>query len=890
MHFRKKNFSLKMHLYNLTLKGSTQTIDLIAGNFSSKNQVLFIRNGSIAIMDQLKMVSTQLLFGLIRQVKVLRVPGSSVDLIVLTSDSGRFMILQWNGKELVRVAQQTFGKSGIRRGVVGEYLAVDPMGRAILVGAVERVKFGYTVTSRDGKVELSSPIVSNKNVVCQSLVGLDVGYENPMFASLEQELEQDSKKKLVLYELDLGLNHLVRKWEKVVDVSSHLLIPVPQMGGVLVCQEGMIEYLYDGCEEVVKIGIPKRVGSEPTLIVAFTTHATKKTWFILFQTEDGDLFKLTMDRKEGEGIGVGSVKVMYFDSVPRCRTMSILKTGYLLCASECGDVFVYQVESLGKEDTDIIVGVDENIIEFVPKELEHISLVDKIQSLAPLVDSCVIQGETPSIITLSGMGTQSTLRCLKHGLGVEELGSSELPATPTGVWSVDEFLVLGFVNATLVLKVDESVEEVEGTGLVTSMKTLSVGRIGDGIVQVYEKGVRFIKGELISEWNSPTKVLCGTVQDRVVVVTKEKVVVFEYVDGGVVETGSIDLQGVEKVSCAGVFCALVVGTSVRMLDMKRMEMVGMQVLSDDASGVVMCEENGVLFLHIGLVNGVYVRTTVDRVTGSLGDVRQRFLGREVQVRKVFVTGKSVVMAMSNQTWISSDKRMIPLAYEPLDMACGLEVGVVGVIGNELRILGVEMDGLFYQTEMTLKYTPRRILEYKQKVIVLEAEYGVQGQDTSDHNGFVEREGVVKKQEHWGSCIRYVDPTNMETLSLFELEENEAAVRYFKITSMSTCVFLNHSYEEVLVVGTVTGMKIRPKSFQKGSLRVYRFGKRKLELLHVTEVDGIPLALCPFQGKILVGMGTVLRIYDIGKKKLLRKCESRVPLFYIGFSTKYCYTS
>jgi splicing factor 3B subunit 3 len=93
--------------------------------------------------------------------------------------------------------------------------------------------------------------------------------------------------------------------------------------------------------------------------------------------------------------------------------------------------------------------------------------------------------------------------------------------------------------------------------------------------------------------------------------------------------------------------------------------------------------------------------------------------------------------------------------------------------------------------------------------------------------------------------------------------------------MTTCLFQNHSYETVLVVGTVTNMTIQPKSFQKGSLRVYRFAKGALQLLHVTEVDGIPQALCSFQGKILVGMGTVLRIYDIGKKKLLRKCESKV---------------
>ena len=34
-------------------------------------------------------------------------------------------------------------------------------------------------------------------------------------------------------------------------------------------------------------------------------------------------------------------------------------------------------------------------------------------------------------------------------------------------------------------------------------------------------------------------------------------------------------------------------------------------------------------------------------------------------------------------------------------------------------------------------------------------------------------------------------------------------------------------------------------------------------------------MCAFQGKLLVGVGAILRLYDVGKKQLLRKCESRV---------------
>ena len=83
-------------------------------------------------------------------------------------------------------------------------------------------------------------------------MALDVGYVNPIFAALEMnylESDQDSSGQayseleihLVYHELDLGLNHIIRKWSEPVDRTSTLLFQVP--GGndgpssVLVCGE-----------------------------------------------------------------------------------------------------------------------------------------------------------------------------------------------------------------------------------------------------------------------------------------------------------------------------------------------------------------------------------------------------------------------------------------------------------------------------------------------------------------------------------------------------------------------------------------------------------------------------------------------------------------------------
>lgn len=61
------------------------------------------------------------------------------DYVVVGSDSGRIVILEYiaSKNQFEKVHQETFGKSGCRRIVPGQYLAVDPKGRAVMIGKKE---------------------------------------------------------------------------------------------------------------------------------------------------------------------------------------------------------------------------------------------------------------------------------------------------------------------------------------------------------------------------------------------------------------------------------------------------------------------------------------------------------------------------------------------------------------------------------------------------------------------------------------------------------------------------------------------------------------------------------------------------------------------------------
>lgn len=90
-----------------------------------------------------------------------------------------------------KVQQETFGKSGCRRIVPGQYLAADPRGRVIMMGGVEKQKLAF-IMNRDSEARLtiSSPLEAHKsNTLVYHMVGVDVDFANPIFACLEIDYE-----------------------------------------------------------------------------------------------------------------------------------------------------------------------------------------------------------------------------------------------------------------------------------------------------------------------------------------------------------------------------------------------------------------------------------------------------------------------------------------------------------------------------------------------------------------------------------------------------------------------------------------------------------------------------------------------------------------------------
>ena len=92
----------------------------------------------------------------------------------------------------------------------------------------------------------------------------------------------------------------------------------------------------------------------------------------------------------------------------------------------------------------------------------------------------------------------------------------------------------------------------------------------------------------------------------------------------------------------------------------------------------------------------------------------------------------------------------------------------------------------------------------------------QGPELNEEQREVEQQWGPPKGEasQWASCLRIIDPSTLETASVLELDNNEAAI------SMCTLRFPN-TEGHLLAVGTVQSLGFYPRAADGGSCSHYR---------------------------------------------------------------------
>lgn len=948
--------AVAMKLLDMRLRHSSAVICSVLGDFtlaavtSKTQQLVLVRTGGVIELysivgggggggsgsnninnnnNTLKLEHRLETRSIVRTAVTVRLTGEKRDLLAVGSDSGSVTVLDWDRLSVSGGASSStaaaaatvvvaFGKTGCRRAVPGQYLAADPKGRAIMVGAVEKRKLVYVLNHRQGggeggsnsnsnssvqqqRLALGSPLEAHRSrTVCYAMVGVDNGYDNPIFACLEVQYPDHEEeggttaaaavasssssatttspsqpqprpaKQLAYYELDLGLNHVSRKWAVTVPSSACCLVALPGTAdggpsGVLVGMEHAIQWYgldnnnmnmgggmggsgsssTSSTTNTVTCLLPRRAWQSPasspkgSLVTCMTVHKQKRgKFFALIQTEVGDVFKASMDVVGGASDTatsastpaiptVTSIKVELLDSLPPANALNVSKKGLLFAASEFGDHGLYQFERIDFGDntprysssTDGVVttatlnnnnnndgGIMDDVLSNVPTFTPHGRLQNLVRVAAldnPSPTTGILVGElagnevSPQVYTLAGRGPSSSLRILRHGCSVTELAVSDLPGVPGGIFTVDDevlveddegeggdlggegggrqgapprrvtrskYIVVSFADATLVLSVGDTVEEVgRESGFLTNAPTLACSALrgggGDGTsssyLQVHPSGVRHIQRGQAKQWHCPglKRIECASANTSQVLIALAggEVIYFELdaLSGNLTESATRSMRA--DVCCLDVgvvpsgsgaarslFCA--VGCRDSTVQIVSLEPGAANLLKTLSTTTLKSRPNSVkllqparanedLVLMMGLDDGSCMRATVDPVTGAIGtSPTRRFLGaRPVTVARIPLEGKTSLMLLSSRPWISrhdgsgSGKHvMAPLSYAPLDHGCAFSSeavpeGVVATAGKTLRIISVDTAGMeggedeaFNTNRVALRYTPRQM--------------------------------------------------------------------------------------------------------------------------------------------------------------------------------------
>ena len=882
--------------FEMTLLPPSHVVDAAAGVFTrlcpENSDELVVNLGTHLALyrhneEDSKMVRcfVEPLFCHVFSVGCLSFPGSNHDFVALTADSGNITVVDLFENRVSRVFSFPFAKVGMRRHEPGFYLCVSPCGRSIFAAAIERHKVAWSVSqSETGRPVISAPIEpSRSKAFVFGGCAMDVGYECPRFAFIEK-VAKTGAKRLVMYEIDTGINCVLKKAEIDILGSAFHLVQVPGKlfdcpGGVFVCGYGSVQYVTsDG--DVSLIPLPVRRGHELAKIVASATFRKEKQWFVLLQNQFGDLLI-------AQANPTGEIEIAYFDTVPVATSLSILRQGVLAVFAESGSNIFYYITSVEAE----------NVLEYDPHpepvHLDEFSDEKSMRRLTKFV--CVpssVGGISGDLVSIHGSRERSSLKLTRRGIPVEELYRLTLGGSPVAVMSVrrdkfdkfDSFMLVSSEASTRVFSLSQEgeVRELTETFFETSVKTLDVflqaTLTSSVVVQVHSQGMRVVLSDnSVRNWKRSGEggaimSVSHNASQIVIAFADSMLTLFELNEMGIPsEVSSIRLDAITGIKAVaipqlrdGIKVAkwIAIATEDMVIFIVSIgssetiwEIAARQMTNDPVSDIAFLHVPGTgLVLHIGQTNGVLLRSTVDENEGDLGTPQMRFLGHSpVQFKRLMINNNWGLLANSTSPYLISGLKLSQIATHgfldatPLTAAFCPNGGFVKITRNDMVFFTIEDPNISVDVkEFPLQRTPRQIVKVTdKKVFVL--------------------------------CSDVTDGSWNSTGSFFDLEEHQflEPLAFEKGYAVSCISF--HPDLNALFVGLAKNLQFNPRRCDEG--KIVMIDADSCAVRHTTTVEDIPGAICPFNDGVLVGIGKILRIYRIGVTQLLKVCETRtIPSF------------
>ena len=485
---------------------------------------------------------TRALYGKVTMLDKLRPAGSDTDHLFVGTNRHYYFTVSWDGasKQLkTEKAMVDLGDTAGRDSQSHDRCAIDPSGSTLTMELFEGTLTVVPIV-RDGSRKRSAPgsagnLAEPINVRIPELFirswawlhprtsgGGKRGPKGPRMAMLFDDSHGKVRLRIKELEHKTGFANAeftdLDQWQKDLDISASHVIAVPApIVGILVLAETSVTYV----DEISTHTHHEKL-RESAIWSAWAPVPDGRRW--LLGDDYGRLYFLMLlasDDDEPEGF-----QVDYLGNASRASVISYIDDGIFFIGSHSADSQVIRVRE------------------------KSIEVIQTISNIGPCMDFTIMDMGNRSdesqvneyssgqarIVTGSGAFQDGSLRSVRSGVGIEELGSLgdmqnvtevfALKSYPDEAW--DDILMVSFLNETRVFRFasDGEIEELPTLlGLELSEPTILAQNISDGrLVQCTNSAVRLIdvEGDMVTAtWSSDTdaKIVAASTNGQKVVVS-----------------------------------------------------------------------------------------------------------------------------------------------------------------------------------------------------------------------------------------------------------------------------------------------------------------------------------------------------------------------------------
>ena len=842
------------------------------------------------------LLASKTVYGYITMLEKLRAASSSTDYLFVGTDRYQYFTCSWDAEKKHLVTQQSYvdvADKQLRDSRETDRCNIDSTGRYMTLELYDGVVTVVPITqpqlgSRKQKTDrpagsLGEPV----QVRVEEMMTRDSAFvhstdpkQSPRLAVLwedNSEVPQLKIRELKFYPESAG-DPASAEMKTVAELRADLhlgvshLIPVPSpLGGFLILGERAIYYTDGGLRDLLQQDL-----EDDATIWSCWTKVDDQRW--LLADDYGHLFFLMISTRNGS---VDGWKLEAVGTASKASCLIYLDEGYVFVGSHSGN---------------------SQIVKIVPGGVE---VLQEFDNIAPILDFTIMDlgrgAEGPQatefstgqarLVTASGVWQDGSIRSVRSGVGMEELGSIGEFDHITDLWALnttatnqfDNILVTAFVEQTRVFRFDATgtVEEVaDFNGFELQETTLLAANLPDRrLLQIHESGLRIAdqdSGMLISQWKPPdggasiTAASANSV--HIIVVESGHTLHLFHISNDLTPTVSktftsdSQISGVTLPHSRSSSCVISFwqSASVAILDLHSLETIAIQTLGEPGVAIprslvvadVLPDSSPTLF--IAMADGTVVTYNFDTTKNSLSGMTRILLGTEpvffkILSRDPYSTGNSSglsnVFASCEQPCLiyASEGRIVYSAVnsDKASRVCqfnneGFPAAIAIATPTELKLAIIGTERTTQIQTLPVQETVR-CLAYEPRIKM----FGM---------GCIRRI-LEKGQEALMSCVKIADEVSFQELDSFELQDNEL-VECIISTGPLDAELEDLGFEDMFVVGTslLHEVVMDREDVVKGRILVFEANKeKKLSLLASIDVKGACRSLAMCDGKIVAGL-------------------------------------